>query len=288
MCVPFNLNLHFPFSRLQAVADHRQRIRERLNQGRSSSQVYSNATADAAAEAQDAAWWAQRSKASGVVAQCWAVHDACLLDQSQDATTSPSCPDHTALNQPAKASPPATSAAAPPVSDSSSSSTQASAAADSNSATTNAPLPSSSQPSMGVVISALPPEWTKADRIRRVSAATAPRQSLHGSSAGSAVGGAASTSQSAQANSGEETAAERKARKRARRRKRQRGEPVEPPRATSTSAPGESSFPNLDASGSARKSGRVENSDGSIFAFHGAMTLLPLSATVCDFEFGSP
>jgi len=35
-----------------------------------------------------------------LTARCWAVHDACLLDASSPTSTSPSCPDHTALNSP--------------------------------------------------------------------------------------------------------------------------------------------------------------------------------------------
>jgi len=252
-----------------------------LNRARSPSQRYSNATADAAAEAEDANWWAQHARASGVVAQCWAVHDACLLDQSQDATTSPSCPDHTALNQPASASAAISSSSTTADNAAYAAATSATTIADtSGTATSNAP--SSSQPSMAVVISALPPEWTKADRIHRKD--TSPQQvPPHHPLQRSASLGAQEASGGA-----EESAAERRARKRARRQKRRRGEPVEPPRAASTSASVGSSSSHLDPSGSARKAGEAGNTDGSLFAFHGAMTLLPLSATVCEFEFGTP
>jgi hypothetical protein len=190
-----------------------------------------------------------------------------LLDASSDATTSPSCPDHTALNRPPTASEFVGSSVA-----------DAAAAA----AGPKGAVEPSARPSLAVVVSALPPEWTKASRVQRVASRRRPTDA-HAAAAATASQGSGTTDQR-----GAESEAERRARKRARRRRRQRGEKVSPPataprRQNPSDGPPLAPLPGLGPSAA----GDSAAADGSIFLFHGAMTLLPLSATVCEFTFNA-
>ena len=175
-----------------------------------------------------------------VVARCWALHDACLTDPGSDATTSPSCPDHTALNSPATSSPLTTSSGG----------TEATAA---TAAGGRAPE------DLEVVLSRVPPEWSRAERVVRY----APPRPLSHHQPVDPAGSSEARLQSK---------AERKERRRREKKRAAKGNPPRTEPAATASVGAENPAVAQDTA----------HEDGSAFRFYGSVTLLPLSVTVCE------
>lgn len=89
-----------------------------------------------------------------LVGRCWALHDSCLTDKSSSTTMSPSCPDHTAMNMPSADW--LTSLKTPNV--------DTDRGGDGGDNIVN----DIGDGDSSVVLSRVPPEWTKADNILRI------------------------------------------------------------------------------------------------------------------------
>lgn len=204
--------------------------------------LHPNASSVAAAVA--ASSWGEED-AAVVVARCWALHDACLTDEGNTATTSPSCPDHTALNRPAIASPFAVGSRGAHGNGAGSSGLGGSG---------GGAAPSD----LGVVLSRVPPDWASSERATRFRPATPPTPQRHVRPTGTAE-------------TPEEARLHEKAERRARRRAKRRASKGKPPleAAASNEPPSARVTPPRDE-------------EGSAFLFQGSITLLPLSVTVCE------
>ena len=191
---------------------------------------------------------ARRADAAELVSRCWALHDTCLLDTQLEATTSPSCPDHTALNAPATSS------------------------VYGRTTRTTEPIEeimtesrSRVQPaSLGVSVSRVPPEWGHIARVDRRPNAS-PSLTKKANQIKASLSGNSSPLVS-------KSLLKQKRRDQINQKRAHKGKP---PRIWPSQDPGPEQM-------------ALDMTEGNTFQFHGDFTLLPLSATLCEIELEDP